>query len=131
MEDERRRRWDALISRWPAEAAERPRNKGVDIIFVAGCVYTIFSKGVFPGGSSNECGAWFGAQLTGSYTLENIPEIVPEKSTKRKEILRSFAATIRTELAGPLTYSAGTWEPVHPASVIRATTTFQNRKYQP
>ncbi|ODM22836.1 hypothetical protein SI65_00425 [Aspergillus cristatus] len=95
-----------------AEAAEQLRNEGVDIIFVAGCEYTIFSKGVFPGDSFNERGAWFGAQLAGGFTLENIPETVREKSTKLNEILRSFAEVIRAKFAGSLTYSAGTWETV-------------------
>jgi len=93
-----------------AEAAEQFRNEGVDIVFVSGCEYTVFSKGVFPGDSFNERGAWFGAQLAGGFTLENIPKTVREKSTKLNEILRSFAEAIRAKFTGPLTYSAGTWE---------------------
>lgn len=93
-----------------AQAAEQLRNEGVDIVFVAGCEYKIFSKGVFPDDSFNERGAWFGAQLPGGYTLEDIPETVREKSTKLNEILQSFAEAICTKFAGPLTYSAGTWE---------------------
>lgn len=93
-----------------AQTAEQLRNEGVDIVFVAGCEYKIFSKGVFPDDSFNERGAWFGAQLPGGYTLEDIPETVREKSTKLNEILQSFAEAICTKFAGPLTYSAGTWE---------------------
>lgn len=95
-----------------ADAAEQLRNEGVDIILVADCEYTIFSKWVFPSGSFNGRGAWLGAQLIGGCTLKNLPETVREKSTNLNEILRSFTAMIHNKLAEPLIYSAGTWETV-------------------
>ncbi|KAF2622482.1 hypothetical protein BU25DRAFT_452006 [Macroventuria anomochaeta] len=44
-----------------AQAAEQLRAEGVDIAFVAGCEYSIFSKGIFPGDNFKERGMWFGA----------------------------------------------------------------------
>ncbi|KAK8892646.1 hypothetical protein M9Y10_029885 [Tritrichomonas musculus] len=37
-----------------SKSAEILRKKGVDIIFVAGCEYTLFSKGVYPGETLND-----------------------------------------------------------------------------
>lgn len=93
-----------------AKTAERLRREGVDLVFVAGCEYTIFGKGVFPGDSFNDRAAWFGTQLSGGHGLVDVPQAVREKSVELNKALRSFAAVVRAEFSGPLTYSAGTWE---------------------
>lgn len=56
-----------------AETAERLRNEGVDIVFVAGCEYTIFSKGVFPGESFYERAMWLGTQFPGGHMTRDVP----------------------------------------------------------
>ncbi|KAB2569517.1 hypothetical protein DBV05_g11807 [Lasiodiplodia theobromae] len=82
-----------------------------DIVFVAGCEYTIFSKGVFPGESFNERVAWFGSQLSGgSMAAEDLPQPVRAMAPKLNEVLRSFVEVVRARFGGPLTYSSGTWE---------------------
>ncbi|KAJ6188327.1 hypothetical protein N7519_003235 [Penicillium mononematosum] len=93
-----------------AKAAERLRNEGVDVIFVAGCEYTIFSKGVFPGESFNERAMWLGSQYPDGRMSEDIPQTLREKSVELNKVLRSFATVVRAKFNGPLTYSAGTWE---------------------
>ncbi|KAL4914386.1 hypothetical protein BDW62DRAFT_220190 [Aspergillus aurantiobrunneus] len=93
-----------------ARTAEHVRCEGVDLVFVAGCEYTIFSKGVFPGDSFSERAAWFGAQLSNGHMSGNLPPAVREKSVELNIILRSVAEAVRAEFGGPVTYSAGTWE---------------------
>lgn len=93
-----------------AETAERMRNEGVNVVFVAGCEYTIFSKGVFPGESFNERAMWLGAQFTSGHMTKDVPQILREKSVELNKALRSFVKVIRARFGGPLTYSAGTWE---------------------
>ncbi|MGW3690042.1 hypothetical protein [Streptomyces sp. NPDC005125] len=98
-----------------AVAAEQLRNEGIDIVFLTGCEYSIFSDGIFPGSSYAERGMWMAAQmgdvhLTGSPAA--LPDSLREKSVKLNEVLRSFAETIRASFGGPVTYSAGTWEDV-------------------
>lgn len=96
-----------------ASAAEQLRMAGVDLVLVAGCEYSIFGKGVFPGDSFSERTKWFGSQLQeGSHSMSNIPKSVGEKMPNLNRILQSFANAIRPIYRGPLTYSAGTWETV-------------------
>ncbi|PVH89809.1 hypothetical protein DL98DRAFT_5318 [Cadophora sp. DSE1049] len=96
-----------------AGAAETLRIEGVDIVFVAGCEYTIFNKGIFPGDSFNDRVMWFGTQLSGKPPdAKHIPESIREKSPKLNRILSSFAESARRRFGGPVTYSAGTWEVV-------------------
>lgn len=96
-----------------AQAAEQLRIDGVKLVLVAGCEYSIFSKGVFPGDSFIERVRWFGSQLQeGDHSMTNIPKSVSDKMPKLNEVLQSFANTIRQFYRGTLTYSAGTWETV-------------------
>ncbi|RDW92921.1 uncharacterized protein DSM5745_00243 [Aspergillus mulundensis] len=95
-----------------AKEAEKLRNEGVGIIFVAGCEYSIFSKGVFPGESFNERVMWMASHFPQGQMPEggNMPPAFREKAGALNEALRSFVATARSHYHGPLTYSAGTWE---------------------
>ncbi|KAL4904323.1 hypothetical protein BDW74DRAFT_178908 [Aspergillus multicolor] len=95
-----------------AKEAEKLRKEGVDIIFVAGCEYTIFSKGVFPGGSFNERVMWMASHFSEGKMPEggNMPQAFHERSVALNEALQSFAETVRHHFHGLLTYSAGTWE---------------------
>ncbi|KAH8430587.1 uncharacterized protein LDX57_008251 [Aspergillus melleus] len=93
-----------------AQTAERLRLEGLDLVFVAGCEYTIFSKGVFPGDSFHERAMWLGAQLTSGDISHDVPSSLREKSIELNKVLRSFVEVIRAEFSGLLTYSSGTWE---------------------
>ena len=93
-----------------AITAEILRTEGIDLVFVAGCEYTIFSKGVFPGDSFNDRAMFLGPQFPSGHTIEDIPQALRDKSIKLNQVLRSFAELIRFHFGGPITYSAGSWE---------------------
>ncbi|KAL4935034.1 hypothetical protein BDV06DRAFT_234774 [Aspergillus oleicola] len=98
-----------------AKTAEGLRKDGVNLVFVAGCEYSIFCKGVFPGESFNERATFLGSQLMtsgGHMSGETIPQALREKSGELNKFLRCFVEIIRAHFSGPVTYSAGTWEVV-------------------
>ncbi|RAK79165.1 uncharacterized protein BO72DRAFT_425465 [Aspergillus fijiensis CBS 313.89] len=77
-----------------------------DLVFVAGCEYSIFSRGVFPGETFEERAGWFGGHGPA------IPLPVLAKAPLLNAALRTFMTEIRTHFHGPVTYAAGTWEAV-------------------
>ncbi|OJJ97780.1 hypothetical protein ASPACDRAFT_1890317 [Aspergillus aculeatus ATCC 16872] len=106
-----------------------------DLVFVAGCEYSIFSRGVFPGETFEERAGWFGGQLaaaaaaaatavgrgdddasaTSDTTTNSGPPIPPPilaKSPLLNAALRTLVTEIRTHFHGPVTYAAGIWEAV-------------------
>jgi hypothetical protein len=91
-----------------AREAEKLRDEGVDITFVAGCEATIFNKGIFPGATLMDRLNWLVAQSVG----ENPGAGFAEKWPILNEALAAFATAIRTEFKGAVTYSAGAWESV-------------------
>lgn len=98
-----------------AKAAEELRSvDGVDMVFLIGCEYTIFSKGCFPGATFAERVTWFGTQLhlTGEPNLTNPPQAILDKSTHLNEFLRLLVEATRQHFEGPISYSAGSWERV-------------------
>ncbi|KAL3456642.1 hypothetical protein BJX64DRAFT_296537 [Aspergillus heterothallicus] len=95
-----------------AAMAETLRNEGVDLVFVAGCEYTIFSKGIFPGDSFIERVSYLGPRFPTGHLIEDIPQELREKSIELNRALRSFVEAIRGIYRGPITYSSGSWEVV-------------------
>ncbi|KAL4746138.1 hypothetical protein BDW72DRAFT_210717 [Aspergillus terricola var. indicus] len=95
-----------------ARTAERLRNEGNDLVFAAVCEYTIFRKGVFPGGSFNDRVMFLGLQFPSRHIIEDIPQALRDKSAELNDVLRSFAEVIRSQFGGQITYSAGSWEVV-------------------
>ncbi|KAJ9482264.1 hypothetical protein VN97_g11173 [Penicillium thymicola] len=95
-----------------AKAAETLRNEGIDLIFIAGCEYTIFSKGVFPGDSFNDRVMFLGPQFPSGHMIEHIPQALCDKSVELNKVLRTFVEVIRSQFGGKITYSAGSWEVV-------------------
>ncbi|KAL4990669.1 hypothetical protein BDW68DRAFT_193995 [Aspergillus falconensis] len=95
-----------------AKTAEILRNEGIELVFIAGCEYTIFSKGVFPGGSINDRVMFLGPQFPGGHLVEDIPQALRDKSVELNQVLRSFVEVIRSQFGGQVTYSAGSWEVV-------------------
>lgn len=83
---------------------------GVDIVFVAGCEYTIFSQGAFPGATFNERVEFMvtngGAPMHGQHKTEAFMEA----SKKLNEILATICEGVRANFKGLVTYSSGTWE---------------------
>jgi hypothetical protein len=93
-----------------AKAAEGLRNEGIDLVFVAGCEYTIFGKGVFPGDTFNERVMFMASQFFGCHLSDDLSQALCEKSVELNQVLRSFVEVIRAHFKGPVTYSAGSWE---------------------
>lgn len=92
--------------------AEQLRKKGIDLVFVTGCEYTIFSRGAFPGETFQERVA-FMTQQGGEKILggEKIPAF-EEASQKLNEILGKITDRVRQNFKGLVTYSSGPWENV-------------------
>ncbi|KAL6232122.1 hypothetical protein BDW75DRAFT_247399 [Aspergillus navahoensis] len=95
-----------------AKTAERLRNEGIELVFIAGCEYTIFNKGVFPGDSFNDRVMFLGPQFPSGHMIEDIPQALRDKSVELNKVLRSFVEAIRSQFRGQITYSAGSWEVV-------------------
>lgn len=95
-----------------AKKAEELRNQGIDMVFIAGCEYTIFGKGVFPGDSFNDRAMFLGSHFPDGHLSEDIPQGLREKSVELNKALRSFVEVIRAHFGGLITYSAGSWEVV-------------------
>jgi hypothetical protein len=95
-----------------AKIAERLHNEGIDLVFIAGCEYTIFSKGVFPGDSFNDRVMFLGRQFPSGHMIEDIPQALRGKSVELNKALRTFVEVIRSQFGGKVTYSAGSWEVV-------------------
>ncbi|KAE8395903.1 hypothetical protein BDV23DRAFT_193673 [Aspergillus alliaceus] len=96
-----------------AKAAEKLRIKGIDTVIIAGCEYTIFNKGVFPGESFNERAMFLGSQFSSGHMSKDIPQALRDKSVVLNHVLQSFVEVIRAQFRGPVTYSAGSWEVVN------------------
>ncbi|KAL4947800.1 hypothetical protein BDW69DRAFT_204003 [Aspergillus filifer] len=95
-----------------AKTAEQLRSEGIDLVFIAGCEYTIFSKGVFPGDSFIDRVMFLGPLFPTGHKIEDIPQTLRDKSIKLNKVLRSFVEIIRSQFNGQVTYSAGSWEVV-------------------
>ena len=95
-----------------AKAAEKLRKEGIDLVFVAGCEYSIFCKDVFPGDTFEARLAWLVKQATAAGHMSSKVPAFRERSVKLNKFLRSFCNAIRKHYTGPVTYSAGTWESV-------------------
>ena len=95
-----------------ANSAETLRIEGIDLVFIAGCEYTIFGKGVFPGDSFNDRVMYLGPQFPSGHMIEDISQALRDKSVELNKALRSFVAVIRSQFGGQITYSAGSWEVV-------------------
>ncbi|KAJ5326540.1 hypothetical protein MYU51_009921 [Penicillium brevicompactum] len=95
-----------------AKSAETLRIEGIDLVFIAGCEYTIFGKGVFPGDSFNDRVMFLGPQFPSGHMIEDISQALRDNSVELNKALRSFVAVIRSQFGGQITYSAGSWEVV-------------------
>ncbi|BCS30673.1 uncharacterized protein APUU_80976A [Aspergillus puulaauensis] len=95
-----------------AKTAQKLRNEGIDLVFIAGCEYTIFGKGVFPGDCFNDRVKFLAPQFPSGHKIEDIPQALRDKSIELNKVLSSFVKVIRSQFGGQITYSAGSWEVV-------------------
>lgn len=92
-----------------AEAAEILKNEGVDLIFVAGCEYSLFNYGVIPGNTFNDRFQW--VTSLGDEPASALQKLT-DMSLKLNDILRQINTVVRRKFSGKVTYSSGTWETV-------------------
>ncbi|MBS2100933.1 hypothetical protein [Carboxylicivirga linearis] len=91
-------------------AAEKLRLKGIDLVFVAGCEYSLFSKGVFQGETLNDRLAYMiKAGTTPDYPQGKNPVFIAAYE-KLNSILSDICKEVRSQFKGSVTYSSGTWE---------------------
>jgi len=91
--------------------AEKLRKKGINLVLVTGCEYSLFSKGVFPGETFNERVSWMITYGGASHDPNKNPKM-QEASKKLNIILAEICKEIRYHFKGQLTYASGTWEDV-------------------
>lgn len=92
-----------------AASAEKLRKEGIDLTFVAGCEYTLFCKGAFPGDSFDERMLFLSSL---GRNPESAMEKIGEAIGKLNKILAAICKGVRKKFSGPVTYSSGTWENV-------------------
>lgn len=95
-----------------AEAAEKLRNEGIDLVFVAGCEYTLFCKGAFPGDTFDKRMQWLLTLFTRTGSGEAALAELQRRCDDLNRILADICTAVRKHYTGPLAYSAGTWETV-------------------
>ncbi len=95
-----------------AAEAEKLRLEGLDIIFVAGCEYTLFSKGALPGDTFNERIASLVSVLTKLAATKEAPPELVAANEHLHDVLGRIVKGVRSHFKGPVTYSSGTWEGV-------------------
>lgn len=95
-----------------AKAAEELRCKGIDLVFVAGCEYSLFNEGVLPG---NNIAERVNALMPPSdiQKREAYVEKAKESIAKLNQILSAVCHAVRSHFKGRVTYSSGTWETVN------------------
>lgn len=90
-----------------AIAAEKLRLRGVEPVFVAGCEYSLFSKGIFQGETVNERIASMIANAAASDQ-----NMLTAANEKLNLILADICKAVRDRFKGSVTYASGTWEDV-------------------
>lgn len=95
-----------------AEGAERLRAQGKPVTFVTGCELSLFCHGFLPGRSLDERLA----ALTRGTPTPELGAAVGRLPGVLNGALRRAAEAARARFGGPVTYSAGAWEPVDWAS---------------
>lgn len=97
-----------------AEAAEKLRAGGVDIVFVAGCEYSLFCKGAFPGETFDDRFQWLMSLFYdfGSDKKDKAAAELKRRCDDLNHILADICSAVRSHYSGPVTYASGTWETV-------------------
>lgn len=94
-----------------AKAAEKLRREGIDLVFVTGCEYSVFSNGIFEGNNVNERIASLSSIFKNS-DKNATNKIYAKKMANLNRILANICRAVRSDFKGQVTYSSGTWEHV-------------------
>ena len=94
-----------------AKAAESLRQEGVDLVFVAGCEYSLFNEGVFAGKDINGRLASL-MSLGEGKDMAAFQRSLQEKYQDLNRILARVSQAVRQNYKGLVTYASGTWEDV-------------------
>jgi hypothetical protein len=90
-----------------ATAAEQLRGRGIDLVFVTGCEYSLFDRGVFEGETLNERMA---SMIEEAVATEG--KSLSLAAERLNAILGDICKAVREEFGGLVTYASGTWEDV-------------------
>ncbi|WP_199434714.1 hypothetical protein [Qaidamihabitans albus] len=85
-----------------AERAERVRQRGADVVFVAGAELSVMNKGFLPGDTENDR---LGLLLN-ERERNRLPELVDELSFRVNDFLRNAMTLVRERFGGRTTYAA-------------------------
>jgi len=89
-----------------AGAAEALRQKYSDVVFLVGCEWSLFSRGILAGNSFMErIKSLSDPSFWGSGGMTRVAPLLNQR-------LAAAAQTVRMGFHGPLSYASGTWEPV-------------------
>ncbi len=94
-----------------ARVAEELRLQGVELVFVAGCEFSLFNPGILPGNSINERIASM-IPPAGCTDLAQHMAGLNKRLEKLNDVLKEISQTVRANYKGKVTYSSGTWETV-------------------
>jgi hypothetical protein len=94
-----------------AREAEKLRNEGAEIVFVAGCEMTLFNEGIINGSTVMERVTVL-AGLSQDFSTEEVDLFLAEKGRMLNNALQGIIKVVRETFHGPVTYSAGMWEMV-------------------
>lgn len=95
-----------------AKAAEELREEGVNLVFVAGCEYSLFSDGIFEGKTVNDRICSMIAMAKENVNNGNSVQM-QERMTKLNGVLSNICKKVRSNFNGQVTYSSGIWEQVN------------------
>jgi hypothetical protein len=85
-----------------AERAERLRQQGAEVVFVAGAELSVMNKGFLPGDNENNRLE----QLLNPPDRDRLPDLVGELSMRVNDFLGKAAALVREHFGGKITYAA-------------------------
>lgn len=94
-----------------AKAAEALRQEGMDLVFVAGCEYSLFNEGVFAGKDINQRLASLMSMGQGK-DMAAFQRSLQERYKGLNRILARVSQVVRRNYKGLVSYASGTWEDV-------------------
>ncbi|PXY24635.1 hypothetical protein [Prauserella muralis] len=85
-----------------AERAERVRQRGAEVVFVAGAELSVMNRGLLPGDTENDRLR----VLLDPDERDRLPELVSELSARVNDVLRRAVALVRARFGGRVTYAS-------------------------
>lgn len=96
-----------------AIAAEKLRLQGIELVFVTGCEFSLFGRGIFQGETLNERIAYMVAITTPSDQTEGGSSALVAANEKLNVVLADICKVVREQFKGSVTYASGIWENVN------------------